>query len=160
MKSTKVFSSEDYVRQTTEFVGIDVQWFATDLVGQIGYFASGGLAPIPDGVTSDGAKTFQTLLDSLLESTNMIAEDLGIPPWVDQGAKVPAVFAKYRAVIVGLAKRGIYCYDCSQSGELGGYFRIAFPRPALRLDTIPVTLRRGLEGIRLSCDFGESESLT
>lgn len=124
---------------------VDVGWVATDAVGQVALFTTGGPGPVPDSA-----------LPSVENSEEFV---ISLPEMSD----VDRVTAMAGAnAFVEFAKRGFFAYDWSDvhrdaSQRLRGYELQYRPLNPLTLSELPTPLRALAEATRLSdVTFGAS----
>lgn len=112
-----------------DFQGVDAAWLATDAIGQVAIFTTGGEGPIPTTalVSADAA---EELVLSLPETSSM---DLLVTLSRPDG-------------FVAFSKRGLFAYDWSDVHRttrqgLGGYALQSRPKAPLSLSDLPDPLR-------------------
>ncbi len=123
----------------------DVGWVATDAVGQVALFTTGGPGPVPDSA-----------MPSVENAEELV---LSLPEVSDVARATPRAGAN---AFVELAKRGFFAYDWSDVHRdprqaLKGYELQCRPLNPLTLFDLPASLRALAEVTRLSdVTFGAS----
>jgi len=141
-----IFSETDYKNQFNLFSGWDVDWFATDSVGQLAHFTSAGHAPIPSSIVRDDlVKIHQTVL----QLPSDFSSEVEIISDVED--------ADYRKVLREMAGRGFYCFDAEPDSRT--YTCVARPMRSLTLSQLPASLLEMLSKAQLDCRFDESREL-
>ena len=147
MRMKTIFSETDYKNQFNLFSGWDVDWFATDSVGQLAHFTSAGHAPIPSSIVRDDlAKTHQTVLQ--------LPSDFS--PEVEIISDVED--EDYRKMLREMAGRGFFCFDAAEPNSRI-YKCVARPARPLTLSQLPASVQEVLSRTRLECRFNESREL-
>lgn len=108
----------------------DLDWFALDKTGHLGYFASGGLGAVPRSVADDIDSTF-VVLDYVkkhfaeVQECNVNAEALAK---TKLGGRDQSSVAAFYRDFVSMAKRGLYAFNAHLWPEgRTPYYRVATP---------------------------------
>jgi hypothetical protein len=142
-----IFSETDYKNQFDLFGGWDVDWFATDSIGQLAHFTSAGHAPIPLSIVRDDlANTHQMVL----QLPSDFSPELEVISQVED--------ADYRKVLRDMAGRGFFCFDAAEP-DSRIYMCVARPMRSLTLSQLPAALQEMLSKAQLDCRFDESREL-
>ena len=156
-----VFNEESYSNQHEAFSGIDVDWYAIDSVGHIGYFTSAGISAIPSSIVVI-SKKLPWLHERFIALPTTFSPEVVIDAALRHRTPHPDMldgFVAYRKEIENMGKRGIYCYDAHPDGDLG-YLRLVTPTRPLHLDALPENVRTCVYSVAPSdCTFSETQHL-
>jgi hypothetical protein len=109
--------------------GIDASWLATDAIGQVALFTTGGEGPVPDSAL-ESVEFAEGLLHSIPETSNF-----------DLFTTVPRPDD-----FIAFAKRGLFSYDWSDvhrtnQESIGGYELQARPSCPIKVSSLPPSLK-------------------
>ena len=109
--------------------GIDASWLATDAIGQVAVFTTGGEGPVPDSAL-ESVEFAGEFVYSIPETSNF-----------DLFATVPRPDD-----FIAFAKRGLFSYDWSDvhrtnQESIGGYELQARPSSPIKVWSLPTSLR-------------------
>ncbi|NJM92408.1 MAG: hypothetical protein HC861_07090 [Rhodospirillaceae bacterium] len=120
--------------------GVDCCWLASDRIGQLGVFVTGGSGPIPTQALLPTYPLDQ-IEETILERPK--ASD------IDLRVRVPRPHR-----FVALAERGVFVYDWSDVHRteqyIDEYELMALPYRPLTLDLLPETLADSARAVRFS----------
>jgi hypothetical protein len=142
-----IFSETDYENQFNLFAGWDVDWFATDSVGQLAHFTSAGHAPIPSSIVRDDLVKIHQMVLQLpcdFSSEVEIMSDVEVE--------------YYRKMLRDMAGRGFFCFDAAEP-DSRIYVCVARPMRPVTLSQLPAALQEILSKAQLDCRFDESREL-
>jgi hypothetical protein len=142
---------------------LDLDWWAIDLNGCVGHFASGG-DPIPKGLRI----SIQKQLDVFFyEQVPIIADSLESPDWeISSGISLSentwsfktlderrtAFFRSYAF----MGARGMYSYTVRPGDSKGNYYRVIIPSTLLYVQNIPEEFQQYLSTFKFDVRFSES----
>lgn len=111
------------------FRGLDVGWLATDAIGQVAFFITAGMGPIPESALAS--------IEDGEEQVLSLPETSGVN-WRAQ--------ADYSNAFAVFAKRGLFSYDwsdihCCECNALNGYELKCDPQTPLTLLDLPAPLQ-------------------
>lgn len=126
----------------------DIDWFAADKDGHLGFFTTGGCGPVPRSVCASNTdlKTVQEFFWNHLPLTGEAIESTG---WetrarVDPSDKVACALSLKD--FVAMARRGLFSFDADAWAKRPvPYFRIAMPSQPARIDSLPPHVHRIVE---------------
>lgn len=157
---TRAFTAQDQQNQHDVFGGLDVDWFATDSLGQIGYFTSAGCGPIPVAIAGFRDQ-LSAIHDYLLKLPADRSPGIEVNPILAAPNVVVAmhgVYESYRNEILEMGRRGIFCFDADTTG-ISGYVRLLKPDSPLLISELPEFPRAEIASVILPCDFAKTETL-
>jgi hypothetical protein len=122
-----------------EGAGCEVDWLAHDLAGNVGFFASAGFGPVPEGGVLDDLHELMMALPVRSEVMSMNRTGAYDEDWLD------------------VARRGLFAFDWNATAKL--YVLLAAPRDALVLADLPEPLVAHVSARQLPTYFGRANQL-
>ena len=112
-----------------EFDGLDIAWIATDSLGQVALFTTGGQGPIPTTALTSAVSAEQDALSIPVTCDSQVLVSLPRPD-----------------SFIDLARRGFFAYDWTDvhrysSQELAAYELQAKPTCPLHISALPAVLQ-------------------
>ena len=165
IKAEYPFNTSENSIHLEVFQSADLDWFASDKYGRIGWFTSGFWGHVPKSV-ADELPHLDHLMDYFVEGPLLgergpaeIADHLNLPGPISSWDR----YGQYVEGVVRMAKKGLFCFDVMKvtgnDYQTRGYDRIAVPASALTLADVVPEIAAVLVRIRLDCSFQECEQL-
>ena len=141
--------------------GVDLEWYATDSAGFIGYFTTGGSALIPR-IESETLRSTSEIMDGYLPMLRSVGEPNVNPVALSRGRRgsVSEDPLFYIRSWTERAEKGFYCYDALDvTRARSPYIVIAWPKVALRIDHLPGAIAALVSAIRLPLPFSVAREI-
>jgi hypothetical protein len=135
--------------------GLDLAWFATDSLGYIGFFTTGGWGPVPRSAIVSRA-SLDKLHRYFFKEAHRQTASADAPGW-EARAGISQEDARANPIRNqqwrDMAEKGLYAYDAYQHrNHPAAYFKRATPTIPIRVDDLPEDVRQLLNTIVLKID--------
>jgi hypothetical protein len=134
----------------------DWDWYAVDLQGKLGHFATAGFRSLPIGFKNDLEGTERCIQYFFEEATvrcdflvrTGLERDAGNFKTLDQRDRYPKFFAE-------MGRKGLFSFDTELTPPPGKYFLVTTPQRPLFIDQLPADVRGIVARIRAPFRFEE-----
>jgi hypothetical protein len=150
-----------------ELAGLDLDWWATDMNGNIGHFTTDGVTPFPRQLK---ISSHHLLCDYFFETAlvrGSADESLG---WEKISGKVVKAHFPIKSVDIArklllssykfMGERGIFSYAGNMPNGRNHYFRLIVPSSPLMIDMLPQDIKNIVQEITFPVSFSQAHIIT
>ncbi|MDR2643694.1 MAG: hypothetical protein LBC74_12970 [Planctomycetaceae bacterium] len=150
-----------------EAIGLDLGWWAIDAQNHIGFFTSGGDAPVSSKLTITGHKQMwnyffkeSPVISKVIESKGwQILSNFdnccnGYTP--DKSISLEERISYFLSEYLIMGTKGVFGFSASPGfTNYSTYYRITIPENPLLFNNLPSDIQSSLHNIKIFCDFSE-----